>query len=590
MEKTAIKFLWKYAKQFKWFFLFMILGFIVSHAGEQLATYFSARLIAFAAGETAAPDYWHSLIFYAFIVFGAGLIRLLGFEASFFLMAHFLPAAKTIIVSDIFQHVNKLSTAYFNDEMSGRVATKFAQLEKSVIEAFRTFGNVCDNFLWAVITIGILSFIDIRFLAALTIWLFLIGYAAKCLGKKRLELSRETGKEESLANGVVVDSLANYSEVKSFANFRFEQLNLLKYLKLLRKADSREQKMKAWIHLTQNLLTTFSMLGFMLLSLAIFKSGAISTTEFIYAISLFTHLSFMVFGMTWIYSNISQLLGSMQSALDTLSAEPEIVDKPGALKLKADKAEIMFEDVDFHYRGKRKIFNKLNLKIKAGEKVGIVGPSGAGKSTLIKLTDRCFDINKGAIKINGIDIRDITQESLHRHIAIIPQDISLFNRSLKENIRYGKTSATTEEIINAARQASADIFIEAMPRKYDTVVGERGVVLSGGERQRIAIARAILKNAPILIFDEATSALDSYSEQHIQKSLKLLMKNKTVIAIAHRLSTLREMDRILVFDKGKIIEEGTHETLLKKKGMYYKLYNMQANGFMGITPAGARKK
>jgi ATP-binding cassette subfamily B protein len=206
--------------------------------------------------------------------------------------------------------------------------------------------------------------------------------------------------------------------------------------------------------------------------------------------------------------------------------------------------------------------------------------SGSGKSTLIKLPLRYFDIQSGSISINEKDIRDVTQDSLHRLISSIPQDVCLFNRTLMENIKYGRTNAAEEEVVMAAKKASADEFITALPKGYQTKVGERGVILSGGERQRIAIARAILKNAPILVFDEATSALDSQSEKHIQKSLSKLMKNKTVIAIAHRLSTLREMDRILVMEKGEIVEQGTHEALLRKRGIYAKLYKMQSDGFM----------
>lgn len=571
-------------RQFKWFFIFTLICLIVSATAGQIYPYFPAKIYDIAAGQGShSPTYWSDMLFLALSGFFIALIKTGGYECSFFIMAKFLPPMRTIIISDIFSHVNKLSAAYFNDEMSGRIATKFSQLEKSVNEFFMTFWNAADGLLWILVTFCILSFISLYFLPPLLLWLFFICLTAKHLGKKRLELGKETGKKESLVNGIVVDSITNYNEVRSFANFRFEQINLLKHLKALRRADGHEQKMKAYIHLTQNLLTVFSMLLFFLLSLTIFKSGRITTAEFIYATTLLANLSFIVFGMTWTYNNVSRLLGTMQSALDTLAAEPEISDKPGAKKFAANKISIVFDNAGFKYKGKRRIFKNLNISIKAGEKIGLVGHSGAGKSTLIRLLDRCYDVDSGAIKINGTDIRDITQESLHRHIAVIPQDISLFNRSLKENIRYGKTNATEEDIVKAAKQASADKFIELLPKKYDTIVGERGVILSGGERQRIAIARAILKNAPILIFDEATSALDSDSEKNIQRSLSRLMKNKTVLAIAHRLSTLREMDRILVLEKGKIIEEGSHASLLRKKGAYYKLYKMQSDGFISTS-------
>ena len=353
----------------------------------------------------------------------------------------------------------------------------------------------------------------------------------------------------------------------------------------MRRAENTEQKAKAWIHVIQNLFAVVSLLGFMFLSIWVFRLGAIDTTDFIYANSLFAMISGMIFHLTWTYNNVMRIHGQIKSALETLAVEPGLKDKPGAEKLTAAKAEIRFDNVSFAYAGREPLFENMNLTIKAGEKVGLVGHSGSGKSTFIKLIARYYDTTAGCITINGVDVSTVTQDSLHRLISSIPQDVCLFNRTLFDNIRYGRTNATEEEVYRAARQAGADEFIRAFPGGYQTKVGDRGVVLSGGERQRIAIARAILKNAPILVFDEATSALDSQSEKHIQKSLTRLMKNKTVIAIAHRLSTLREMDRILVFDKGHIVEQGTHLSLLRKKGLYYRLYNMQADGFIKSAEA-----
>lgn len=236
----------------------------------------------------------------------------------------------------------------------------------------------------------------------------------------------------------------------------------------------------------------------------------------------------------------------------------------------------------YHYKNSKPLFKDFNLEINAGEKVGLVGRSGSGKSTLIKLLSRYYDIQKGAVCIDGQNIAEATQDSLRRQIALIPQDPSLFNRTIIENIRYGNLRATDEEVFAAARQAYCDNFIRELPNGYDSKVGERGVMLSGGERQRIAIARAILKNAPILILDEATSALDSESEKYIQESLKKLMRGKTVIAIAHRLSTLKEMDKLVIMDKGKIIEEGSHGDLIGQNGVYAEFYNMQTSGFLKL--------
>ena len=502
-----------------------------------------------------------------------------------FLAARILPPVRTLVIRDSFDYANKHSIAYFTQEMSGNISNKVTQLNTGVIDGMNEFMMSVSMVIYVLVAVAILSLMNVWFFAAMMFWLVMIVVVSWKLGQKRSALSRETSRRQSLANGVIVDSLANYSEIKSFANFRFERLNLLKYLQILRRAENTEQKAKAWIHVIQNLFAVVSLLGFMFLSIWVFRLGAIDTTDFIYANSLFAMISGMIFHLTWTYNNVMRIHGQIKSALETLAVEPGLKDKPGAEKLTAAKAEIRFDNVSFAYAGREPLFENMNLTIKAGEKVGLVGHSGSGKSTFIKLIARYYDTTAGCITINGVDVSTVTQDSLHRLISSIPQDVCLFNRTLFDNIRYGRTNATEEEVYRAARQAGADEFIRAFPGGYQTKVGDRGVVLSGGERQRIAIARAILKNAPILVFDEATSAMDSQSEKHIQKSLTRLMKNKTVIAIAHRLSTLREMDRILVFDKGRIVEQGTHLSLLRKKGLYYRLYNMQADGFIKSAEA-----
>ena len=278
-----------------------------------------------------------------------------------------------------------------------------------------------------------------------------------------------------------------------------------------------------------------------------------------------------------VLGNISDLntnIGALQAAMSPFVVKHEIVDAPHAKVLKISGGAIEFKNVKFAY-DKKKVFNKLSLKIKVGEKVGIVGASGSGKSTLINLLQRAYDIQSGEILIDGQNIAKVKQNSLHDAIALIPQDTSLFHRTISQNIAYGHLKAKQSEIEKAAKQAYADNFIKELPKGYQTKVGEKGVKLSGGQRQRVAIARAILKNSPILILDEATSALDSESENYIQKAMKKLMKGKTVIAIAHRLSTLKEMDRIIVLDKGKIIEQGKIEDLLKSGGQFQHLWEIQ---------------
>lgn len=277
---------------------------------------------------------------------------------------------------------------------------------------------------------------------------------------------------------------------------------------------------------------------------------------------------------------LNQAMGKCKQSLSALMVESEVKDISGASDLVVTKGRIAFESVQFHYKGNDLIFEDTSVVIEAGQKVGLVGCSGGGKSTFVNLILRLYDVTAGCIQIDGQAIQEVTQESLRTNIAMIPQDPSLFHRSILDNIRYGNTDATDEAVIEAAKKAHAHAFISQLPQTYDSLVGERGVSLSGGQRQRIAIARAILKDAPILILDEATSQLDSVTENEIQSSLKELMLGKTTIVIAHRLSTLLSMDRILVFDQGNIIEDGPHIDLIRKEGLYKKLWEAQIGGFL----------
>jgi ATP-binding cassette subfamily B protein len=279
----------------------------------------------------------------------------------------------------------------------------------------------------------------------------------------------------------------------------------------------------------------------------------------------------------------AESLGNITQGLHTICLPIEIQDKVDAKDLIVTKGDIFFENVQFYYDSSTPLFENKSVRIQSGQKVGLVGYSGSGKSTFVNLILRLFDVTEGRILIDHQDIRDVTQVSLHQAISIIPQDPSLFHRTLMENIRYGKIEASDKEVIESTKRAHAHAFITQLSQGYQSLVGERGVKLSGGERQRIAIARAILKNAPILILDEATSQLDSVTENQIQKSLWNLMQGKTTIVIAHRLSTLLHMDRILVFDQGKIVQDGVHRALLAKAGLYKTLWDAQVGGFLPET-------
>lgn len=580
MEKTSLRYLWHYIKIFKNYFGLGLMAIFLAIVCSRFYPYYLSEIFNTVASEFKNPHIWPQVYHMAFLALVLGMGNVLFYNIPLMLFSVFSPRCHTMVVRDAFDYVNQHSIAYFSNEMSGNISTKVGQLSRSVDDFMFMSFDIAHTSLRVIISLIILSVISVYYLILLMLWLIVIGSISLYFGKKRVKLSKEYSRSESQATGVIVDSLANYSEIKSFANFKFERLNLLKQLRVLRKAESENTKAHSSIHFCLQFITVSSTILFIFCSITLLKIGEIDTVSFIYANTLFMDISNTVFAISWQYNNASRIFGILDSALETLSVEPEIKDKANAIALKADKASIRFDNVWFAYPGKKYLFKDLNVTIKAGEKIGIVGLSGSGKSTFLKLLSRYCDVQKGSVKINDFDVRDLTQDSLHRHISAIPQDVCLFNRTLFENIRYGKTNANEQEVFSAAQKASADTFIRNLPKGYQTKVGEKGVKLSGGERQRIAIARAILKNAPILVFDEATSALDSESEKHIQESLHQLMENKTVIAIAHRLSTLREMDRILVFDKGQIVEEGSHASLLRKKGIYANLYKMQSDGFL----------
>lgn len=579
MQKKPLSFIYYYIKDFKYTLLFIVLLIVIARSLMQIGFYLSAKLFSWAGTEFQNPDYWQVMILLLSGFVGLDLIGHLFQTWSLYISGKVIPHIRSLVIKDTFDYVNKQSISYFANEMTGNISNKFNQLQSGVAEFFMHASNILFDLCYLLVNVAILFYVN-RFLGvAVIFWAALMVYCGKYFGLKRAELSRKTSSEQSSSNARIVDSIANYSEIKSFANFKYERINLLKVLRKWRHAETYEQKQRNMIMMSLGLISVFSGAFFSFFALVLFYNKQLDLTGFIFVLTIITRFSGLVFGVNWAVNNLSRVFGVIKSALETLAVEPEITDSENAKELIAEKAEILFEDISFSYGNKKSVFSNFNLKIKAGEKVGIVGSSGAGKSTLIKLIARYFDTTSGCVKINGINIKDITQDSLHKHISTIPQDVSLFNRTLEENIRYGKTTATTEEIKKAAKQASADKFIEKLANGYETKVGDRGVILSGGERQRIAIARAILKNSPILIFDEATSALDSESEKYIQESMKTLMKNKTVIAVAHRLSTLREMDRIVVIEDGKIVEEGTHLGLLRKKGRYAKLFKMQSDGY-----------
>jgi ATP-binding cassette subfamily B protein/ATP-binding cassette subfamily B multidrug efflux pump len=391
----------------------------------------------------------------------------------------------------------------------------------------------------------------------------------------------------SLMTGRIVDSYTNIITLKLFSHSSRES----DYVR-----DGMSEFLNT-VHPQMRLVTTLNMVLWSLNMLLIFSTaalgiylwidGSITPGAIAIVISLAIRLTGMSHWIMWEISSLFENIGTVQDGINTLSVPNVITDSEQAKDLQVTEGDIRFDNVSFAYNDDGRVFNRLNLHIPGTEKVGIVGRSGAGKSSLVSLMLRFYDIQSGTLSIDQQNIRDVRQESLRANIAMVTQDTSLLHRSVRENIMFGRPQASEEQMIAAAKQAQAHEFILSLRdnkgrRGYDAHVGERGVTLSGGQRQRIAIARVLLKDAPILILDEATSALDSEVEASIQQSLNKLMQGKTVIAIAHRLSTIAAMDRLIVFDKGEIVEQGTHQQLIAKNGVYTKLWNHQSGGFIGF--------
>jgi ATP-binding cassette subfamily B multidrug efflux pump len=390
----------------------------------------------------------------------------------------------------------------------------------------------------------------------------------------------------SLMTGRIVDSYTNIITLKLFSR-SFREAAYVK--------DGMSEFLDT-VHPQMRLVTQLNICLWVLNMLLVFSTGALGIYLWTQgmvtpgAIAIVMSLSIRLISMShWIMWEIGGLfenIGTVQDGINSISIPHGVTDSKDATELKVDKGEIHFDAVNFAYNDDEKVFDKLNLTIAAGEKVGIVGRSGAGKSTLVSLLLRFFDAQSGALTIDKQNVTQVTQESLRNNIAMVTQDTSLLHRSVRENIMFGRPDATEEQMIAAAKQAQAHEFILNLRdntgrRGYDAHVGERGVTLSGGQRQRVAIARVLLKDAPILVFDEATSALDSEVEATIQQSLNQLMEGKTVIAIAHRLSTIAALDKLIVFDQGQIVEQGSHKELLAKDGLYAKLWSHQSGGFLG---------
>lgn len=479
------------------------------------------------------------------------------------------------VLNDFVQHQ---SMSFWTGRMAGKINSQinYVQTGFSVIMNFlEIFGSI----LMILINVGLI--LEINSYVALIfaiVFVFRLVYGLALM--KPMSNSAKTASEEnsSLA-GKIVDSISNYSVVKLFAAANAER----EYLKPARKKTIKTRIysffIQRWFWGLPNFVWDIAFGITMLLCVILFSNGNILVSEIVFTMSVFFNVMGMISRIIGQIPDVVEKLGSAKKSYDELNVELSVRDVENAPDLMVSHGKIEFKNVWFKYKRKW-VLRDFNLTIKPGERVGLVGPSGAGKSTLVHLLMRFYDPTRGEILIDGQNIRNVTQDSLRRSIAFIPQEPTLFNRTIRENIEYGKPGASIRQIHDASRRAAAHDFIMGTEKKYDSMVGDRGIKLSGGQKQRIAIARAFLKNAPILVLDEATSALDSETEIAIQKSFDELARGRTTLAIAHRLSTLRNMDKIVVLNDGNVVEYGTHGQLLRRRGEYARLWKMQSGGFL----------
>jgi ATP-binding cassette subfamily B multidrug efflux pump len=479
------------------------------------------------------------------------------------------------------------SMSFFQDDYAGRVATKVMQTSLSIREAVL---KLLDVFVYVLVyflsMLGLVFQTNQWLVIPLLVWLALYILVQMYFIPRLKRVSTLQADARSSMTGRVVDSYTNIATVKLFAHTQREATYARDSMDEFLATVYTQMRLSSGIELCISVLNYALIFALAALSIVLWQHSAISVGAIAISVSLALRLNGMSHWIMWELSALFEHIGTTVDGRNTLSKPLSVTDKPDAGALAVNNGVINFNEVGFNYGGDERVIENLNLTIGAGEKVGVVGRSGAGKSTLVNLLLRFHDVESGAVTIDNQDIRSVTQDSLRAQIGMVTQDTSLLHRSVRDNILYGRPDATEAEMLDAATRAQAQDFIQSLRDPhggsgYDAQVGERGVKLSGGQRQRIAIARVLLKNAPILVLDEATSALDSEVEAAIQQSLFTLMEGKTVIAIAHRLSTIAAMDRLVVMDAGRIVEQGTHQELLQHDGIYASLWKMQTSGFLG---------
>ena len=588
--KKILPFYWHYLKQVK---VAMLCLFIVGFFASIIEVAFFSFLGKIADYIQTSPSPTHFFSDHRYeLIWMAAVILLL--RPIFFLLHDLLERQTltsnlvTLVRWQQHRYVLKQSLNFFHSDFAGTISSRILQTGNSL----RSSALSCVNAIWhVVIYIGtaLFLFFQADWLLTIPLLLWLAAYIITLVYfvPRTQKRSAASARARSKLMGCVVDSYTNIMTLKLFAHTELEQDYARKAMEEQTIAAQMSTRLVTSMTQVLCIINGAMIVGTTALALWLWSNSLITIGAIILATGLVIRINNMSEWIMWVVNGVFEEFGVVQDGIRTISQPRTVQDKHSAPNLLVNQGNIHFNHITFSYDNKKPVYDNLDLTIKAGEKIGLVGPSGAGKSTLVNLLLRLYDLQNGSITIDNQNIIDVKQDSLRSKIGMVTQDTALLHRSIRENLLYGKPDATEEEIIQALRQAKADEFVFDLvdsdgKKGLDAKVGERGVKLSGGQRQRIAIARVLLKNAPILILDEATSALDSEVESIIQESLEVLMKDKTVIAIAHRLSTIAKMDRLVVLNQGQIAEMGTHQTLLKENGLYARLWQHQAGNFVGM--------
>ena len=503
------------------------------------------------------------------------------------------PNVMPLVLSRLHRWTLGQAVTFFDNDFAGRIAQKQMQAARAVTDVATEVINTVFFALASVVgSVLFLLVIDLTIAAALTAWMVVYILLIRFFMPRVRVNSAARAATRAMVSGQVVDTITNIKTVKLFAHSAFEDRVALNAMQEFRDASLEFGVISTWFRLS--LMTLAGVLPVLLIggTLLLWQAGQATPGDIAAAGAISLRIAQMSGWVSFTLMSIYTSVGEVEDGMRTLSAPHGLADAPDAVALPALRGEVVFDGVSFAYGRRRGGVRDIRLTIREGERIGIVGASGAGKSTLVALLLRLYDAEEGAVRVDGQDVRKVTQDSLRRQIGMVTQETAMFNRSARDNIAYGKPDAAEDDILAAARAAEAHDFVKDLVdhkgrQGYDAFLGERGVKLSGGQRQRIALARAFLKDAPILVLDEATSALDSEVEASIQSALGRVMEGKTVLAIAHRLSTIAAMDRIVVMDQGRIVEEGTHDALLAQGGLYARYWQRQSGGFLGTEEAEA---